>query len=150
VAHCLSLLCIFAALTVRYLTRRFIGEYRSNTGKNTVHFHTCKGTFKAPPPQTNISNNTKHNAVDSSITSLKLTALSNIINKPCQMVMRNQDSSVGIAAGYRQDSRGVAVSVLVGTRFFSSPSHPGRFWGPTSLLSNGYHGFFPRGKVTEA
>jgi hypothetical protein len=30
--------------------------------------------------------------------------------------------------------------------FFSSPLHPDKLWGPPSLLSNGYHGFFPCGK----
>jgi hypothetical protein len=27
----------------------------------------------------------------------------------------------------------------------SSPQHPDRFWGPPSLLSNGYRGYFPKG-----
>lgn len=38
---CLSanpLLCLFSALTVRYLTRRYIGEYRSDTGKFLPYF----------------------------------------------------------------------------------------------------------------
>jgi hypothetical protein len=35
---------------------------------------------------------------------------------------------------------GVGVQVLVGSRIFSSPCHPDRFWGPPSLLSNGYRG----------
>jgi hypothetical protein len=30
-------------------------------------------------------------------------------------------------------------------RFFSSPQHPDRLWGPSSDLSNGYRGLFPRG-----
>lgn len=30
---CIFILFLFSALTVRYLTRRYIGEYRSNTGK---------------------------------------------------------------------------------------------------------------------
>jgi hypothetical protein len=30
-------------------------------------------------------------------------------------------------------------------RFSSSPQRPDRFWGPPSLLSNGYLGVFPRG-----
>jgi hypothetical protein len=30
-------------------------------------------------------------------------------------------------------------------RIFSSPCHPDRFWGPPSLLSNGYWGLFPQG-----
>lgn len=46
VNECLSKFCVFTALTVRYLTRRFIGEYRSNTGKNTLQFVISEGTFK--------------------------------------------------------------------------------------------------------
>jgi len=30
-------------------------------------------------------------------------------------------------------------------RFFSSPSHSDRFWGPPSLLYKGYQWFFHRG-----
>jgi hypothetical protein len=33
--------------------------------------------------------------------------------------------------------------------FFSSPPRPDRFWGPHSLLSNGYRGCFPGVKLTE-
>jgi hypothetical protein len=32
-----------------------------------------------------------------------------------------------------------------GWEFFSSPPRPDRLWGPSSLLSNGYQGFFPWG-----
>jgi hypothetical protein len=44
-------------------------------------------------------------------------------------------------------------SVFLGTtagggwEFFSSPLRPERPWGPPSLLSNGYKGFFPWGKA---
>jgi hypothetical protein len=34
-----------------------------------------------------------------------------------------------------------------GWEFFSSPPRPNRFWGPPSLLSSGYQGFFPGGKA---
>ena len=27
--------------------------------------------------------------------------------------------------------------------FYSSPERPDRFWGPLSLIFNGYRGFFP-------
>ena len=33
--------------------------------------------------------------------------------------------------------------------YFSSPKQPDRFWGPHSLLSNGYQGLFHRGKEAE-
>jgi hypothetical protein len=47
------------------------------------------------------------------------------------------DSVVGIATGYGLDDRGVGVRVSIGSRIFSSPRRPDRFWGPSSLLSNG-------------
>jgi hypothetical protein len=44
--------------------------------------------------------------------------------------------------GYSLDDR---VSILDKDReSFSPPPNPDRFWGPPSLLSNGYRGFFPR------
>jgi hypothetical protein len=58
---------------------------------------------------------------------------------------RSRDSSVGIATGYRLDDRGFGVRVPVESRIFSSPRRPDRFWGPPSLLPNGYRGLFPRG-----
>jgi hypothetical protein len=50
----------------------------------------------------------------------------------------SRDSSVGIATGYGLDDREVGVQVQVGERIFISPRRPDRFWGPLSLLSNGY------------
>jgi hypothetical protein len=66
-------------------------------------------------------------------------------NAGFEVITRNRDSSVGIATGYGLDDRRVEVGVPVGSRIFSSPRRPHRFWGPASLLSNGYRGLFPRG-----
>jgi hypothetical protein len=59
------------------------------------------------------------------------------------LMWRSRDSSVGIATGYRLGYGGVRVRVPVGSSIFSSPRHPDQFWGPPSLLSNGYWGLFP-------
>jgi hypothetical protein len=57
---------------------------------------------------------------------------------------RSRDRAVRTATCYGMDDSGVGVQVPVGSRIFSSPRHPDRYWGPPSLLSNGYRGFFPR------
>jgi hypothetical protein len=62
----------------------------------------------------------------------------------------SRDSIVGIATGYGLDDRGDGVRVPVGSRIFSSPRRPDRLWGPPNGLSNGYRGFFPRGKAAGA
>jgi hypothetical protein len=54
------------------------------------------------------------------------------------VVLWNQDSSVGIVTGYGLDDQGVRVRVLVGSRIFSSPNRPDRLLDTLSLLSNGY------------
>jgi hypothetical protein len=53
--------------------------------------------------------------------------------------------SVGIAAGYGLEDRGVGVRVPVGARIICSPHHPDRFWEPSSRLSNRYRGLSRRG-----
>jgi hypothetical protein len=66
----------------------------------------------------------------------------------CSCRESNPDSALwleNIATGYGLDGWGVGVQVLVGARLLSSPCHPDRFWAPSSLLSNGYRGLFPRG-----
>jgi hypothetical protein len=50
-----------------------------------------------------------------------------------------------IESGYGMDDRGVGVQVPAGSRIFSSPRRPDRFWGPPNLLSNGFEGLFPLG-----
>jgi hypothetical protein len=56
-------------------------------------------------------------------------------------------SLLSIVTGYGLDG----PSLIPGrVKFFSSPQHPDRLWGPPSLLSNGYQGFFTGGKVAGA
>jgi hypothetical protein len=62
----------------------------------------------------------------------------------------SRDSAVGIATGYGLDDGGVGVLVPIGSSIFSSPRRSDRFWGPPSLLSNGYRGSFPGGKAAGA
>jgi hypothetical protein len=57
--------------------------------------------------------------------------------------IQSRDSAVDIAIGYGLDGRGVGDRVQVGSRILSFPHRPERFWGPLSLLSNGYKGLFP-------
>jgi hypothetical protein len=59
-------------------------------------------------------------------------------------------SVVGIAIGYGLDDKGVGVRVLVRLRIFFSPLYLDKFWVPPSLMSNGYRGSFPGGKVARA
>jgi hypothetical protein len=58
----------------------------------------------------------------------------------------NRDSAVGIAIGYGLDDRGAGVRVMVGSRIFSFPRRPDRFWGP----HNGYRELFLGGKAAGA
>jgi hypothetical protein len=55
---------------------------------------------------------------------------------------RSRGSSVSIVSDYRLDDRG-SISDR-GRVFFFYPPSPGRIWGPSRLLSNGYRGPFPR------
>jgi hypothetical protein len=53
-------------------------------------------------------------------------------------------SSISILTGYELESRG---SIPSRNKIHSFTSQrPDRLWGPSSLLTNGYRGFFPMGK----
>jgi hypothetical protein len=59
-------------------------------------------------------------------------------------LVRSLGNVIGTATSYGLDGRGVGGRIPVQTKFVSSPSRPGRFWEPPSLLSNGYLGLFLR------
>jgi hypothetical protein len=48
----------------------------------------------------------------------------------------------GMATGVRGGRSGHRGSILDGAEISSSPQCPHRLWGPLSLLSSGYRGFF--------
>jgi hypothetical protein len=56
----------------------------------------------------------------------------------------SEDSAVGKATGYRLNGGSVGVVFPTGTKFFSSPRRPDRFWGPPSFIFNEYRGLFPQ------
>jgi hypothetical protein len=64
----------------------------------------------------------------------------------CFRVPQQGLCGIGIATSYGLENRGVRVRVPVGASIFSSPCRPVRFWGPSSLLTNGYWRLFPRGQ----
>jgi hypothetical protein len=64
---------------------------------------------------------------------------------PFHVEAKSRDSSVGIAAGYGLDDRGIRVRVAIGSSIFSSPRRSDRLWCPPSFLSNRYRGLFSRG-----
>jgi hypothetical protein len=57
-------------------------------------------------------------------------------------------TAVGIVASYGLD--GAGSNPGRGKIFFFTPQHPYRIWGPPSLLSIGYDGYFPGDKMTGA
>jgi hypothetical protein len=56
----------------------------------------------------------------------------------------NRHNAVGTATGYGLDGRGIDVRIPVAAKIFKSPRRPCRFWGPPSLLSDGYLGLLPK------
>jgi hypothetical protein len=73
-----------------------------------------------------------------------------LIYRPHVNVTGSRESAVGIATGYWLDDRGVGVRVPVGSKMFTSPCSPDRFWGPPSFLTNGYGGLSPGSKTAVA
>jgi hypothetical protein len=61
------------------------------------------------------------------------------------LIFGSRNNAVGIATGYGLDGRGFKVRVPAVATFLSSPRRTDRFWGPPSVLSNGYRGIFPGG-----
>jgi hypothetical protein len=57
----------------------------------------------------------------------------------------HRPSSVAVVMSYSLDNRGSIPARR--KRFFSTPQHPDRPWGPPSLLFIGTGGTFPRGKA---
>jgi hypothetical protein len=62
----------------------------------------------------------------------------------------SRDSVLGIATGYWVDGQEVGVRFLVGSRIFSSPHRPDRFWAHPSFYPMDTGGSFPEGKATGA
>jgi hypothetical protein len=71
------------------------------------------------------------------------------VKKGIGPLLTKTNFAVCLALGYRLDDRGSRVRFPGGGgwEFFSSPPRPERLWSPPSLLSNGYQGLFPGGKV---
>jgi hypothetical protein len=71
-----------------------------------------------------------------------LTYIQKFRTKACyerfRILYKSRYNIVSIATGYGLDGWGGGVWVPVEARFSSSPRRPDRFWGPPSLLSNGY------------
>jgi hypothetical protein len=63
----------------------------------------------------------------------------------CVSAVGSRDGSVSIETRLRAGLRGSIPSSS--REFFSSAPRPNRLLGPFSLLSNGYQGFFTRGKA---
>jgi hypothetical protein len=63
-----------------------------------------------------------------------------------QLIKKSHDSSVNTVLGYGLDDPGVlGFNSWWGLGIFLFALHPEWFWGPPSLVSNGYHRLFPWG-----
>jgi hypothetical protein len=74
-----------------------------------------------------------------------LKELFHVVFKRVYPPVKSRDSAIGIATVHGLDGRELGVRVSVRARIFSSPLHPDRFWGPSSLVSNRYLGLLPLG-----
>jgi hypothetical protein len=74
---------------------------------------------------------------------LKRSAADYIYIYICAHYISSRHSAVHIAIGCGLDDGEVGLCVPVRSRIFSSPRHPDRFWGASSLQSNGYWGLSP-------
>jgi hypothetical protein len=59
-------------------------------------------------------------------------------------LLRNRDSSVGIATGWGLDEWRVEFLVTIGSNIFSPPRRSDRLRGTPSFLYSGYRGYSPR------
>jgi hypothetical protein len=69
-------------------------------------------------------------------------------NYQVKFIHRSRNSSVSIVSDYGLDDRTIEARPLAEAKDFScSRLIPDRLWGPPSLLSSGYRGFFLGGKA---
>jgi hypothetical protein len=121
------------------LRREFWGKLRRNS-----RYPYCRTSFETRTYRG--ANDTKCDALSSQIKYIK----SNFQIKVVELIkfFFNILMGAGIAQCYSAWAMGCMIGGSIpgrGWECFSSPPRPDRLWGPLSLLSNGYQGFFPWG-----